>query len=301
MANIELLKKLREMTQAGVTDAMKALNENNQDLDKAVQWLREKGIAKAAKKANAIATEGISKVIIRDNLAIIYEVNCETDFVAANESFTSLVDDIGLTLLESGENDFEKALQLKLPSRMTIEESCKELTGKIGEKIGLRRYEILSKDKKHMFSSYQHTNKKIAVLLTINNNVDVNVAKDIAMHAAAMAPKYLNQGKMDKVWLENEIKIIKEQMASDEKFVGMMKDPSMNSRVEGIVKGKVNRLLSEVTLEAQAFVKDPSKTVKQYINSVKADVIDYVRYQVGEGIEKKIVDFVAEVNAQMKK
>jgi elongation factor Ts len=101
--------------------------------------------------------------------------------------------------LESGENDFEKALQLKLPSRMTIEESCKELTGKIGEKIGLRRYEILSKDKKHMFSSYQHTNKKIAVLLTINNNVDVNVAKDIAMHAAAMAPKYLNQGKMDKV------------------------------------------------------------------------------------------------------
>jgi elongation factor Ts len=160
--------------------------------------LREKGIAKAAKKAGAVATEGIANVIIKDNIAVIYEVNCQTDFVGANEAFASLVNDIGLTLIESGENDIEKAVNLKLSTGETITEACTELTVKIGEKIALRRYQIIGKDDTQMFSFYQHTNKKIAVLLTLNKHVDELVAKDIAMHAAAMNPKYLNAQHVEK-------------------------------------------------------------------------------------------------------
>lgn len=288
------------MTQAGVSDAIKALKECNDDLDKASQWLREKGIAKAAKKASAIATEGIANAITKGNVAVIYEVNCETDFVAANENFISLCDDIGLTLLESGENDIEKANQLLLSNDMTINDACVDLTAKIGEKIFLRRYEIIGKDDEHIFSTYQHTNKKIAVLLTINSTVDPIIAKDIAMHAAAMAPRYLNSNEVDPTWLSNEKKIIQDQMSADPKFASMMSDPNMAGRINGIINGKVNKLLSEVTLEAQQFVKDSSKTVKQHINAHNADVIKYTRYQVGEGIEKKVVDFAAEVAAQIK-
>ncbi|GMO15733.1 MAG: translation elongation factor Ts [Mycoplasmoidaceae bacterium] len=299
--DIKLVKQLRDMTQAGVTDAMKALNENNGNIDKAVQWLREKGIAKAAKKAGNIAAEGIATVLIKEDAAVIIELNCETDFVATNEGFLNLIDMIALTLIESGENDIEKALKLKLSNKMTIEQACTDLTAKIGEKIALRRYEIVGKKKNQSFASYQHTNKRIAVLLTTDKSVDPVVAKDIAMHAAAMAPKYLNSDQVDKKWLDSETKIIKEQMASDPKFSAMFKDSKMEGRVTGIISGKINKLLSEVTLEAQPFVKDPSKTVKQYVNAAGADVIKYVRYQVGEGIEKKVVDFAAEVAAQMKK
>ncbi|MDR2829101.1 MAG: translation elongation factor Ts [Mycoplasmataceae bacterium] len=298
--DIKLVKQLRDMTQAGVSDAMKALNESNGDLDKAVQWLREKGIAKAAKKAGNVAAEGIANVIIHDNSAVIYEVNCETDFVASNEQFISLIDMIGLALIESGENDIIKANQLKLSNGMTIVEACTDLTAKIGEKIALRRYVIVGKDDSQIFSSYQHTNKRIAVLLTISKAVDIVVAKDIAMHAAAMAPKYLNQSEVDQEWLTNETMIIKEQMGADPKFAAMLGDANMSGRINGIISGKINKLLSEVTLEAQPFVKDPSKSVKQYINAAGADVIKYIRYQVGEGIEKKVVDFAAEVAAQMK-
>jgi len=300
MANIELIKKLREMTNAGISDVVKALNESGEDLDKAVQWLRERGIAKAAKKAGAIAAEGIANVVIKGNTAVIFEVNCETDFVAANDNFENLCSDIGLTLLEGGTTDIEVAKQLRLSNDKTIDEACKELTGKIGEKIELRRFEVVGKDESQMFSYYQHFNKRIAVLLLLNKQVDANIAKDIAMHAAAMNPKYLNEASVDPEWLQNEIKIIKEQMSTDPKFANMANDPKMAPRIDGIVKGKVNKLLAEVTLEAQPFVKDSAKTVKQHINSAGADVIFFVRYQVGEGIEKKVVDFAAEVASQMK-
>jgi elongation factor Ts len=195
--DIKLVKQLRDMTQSGMSDAIKALSESNNDLDAAVQWLREKGIAKAAKKAGNVATEGIVSVTIKNNVAVIFEINCETDFVATNESFIFLVDMIGNALVECGENDIEKALNTKLSNGMTISEACVDLTAKIGEKIVLRRYEIVGKDNSHIFSSYQHTNKKIAVLLTINKTVDQAIAKDIAMHAAAMAPKYLNANQVD--------------------------------------------------------------------------------------------------------
>jgi len=299
MANIELIKKLREMTQAGIGDVKKALDENGEDLDKAVQWLRERGIAKAAKKAGAVATEGIANVIIKGDSAVIFELNCETDFVAANDAFENLANDIGLTLLEGGENDIEKAKQLKLSTGVSIDESCKELAGKLGEKIDLRRFEIVGKEPQQQFFHYQHSNKKIAVLLLLDKQVASEIGRDIAMHAAAMNPKYLNESKVDPEWLKNEIKIIKEQMAGDEKFKSMLENPQLASRLEGIIKGKVNKLLSEVTLEAQQFVKDPSKTVKQYANGAGSNIIFFVRYQVGEGIEKKIVDFATEVASQM--
>ncbi|MDR0752687.1 MAG: translation elongation factor Ts [Mycoplasmataceae bacterium] len=299
MANIELLKKLRDLTQAGMSDALKALKESNDDLELSVQWLREKGIAKAAKKANAIATEGIAQVYIKDNLAVIFEVNCETDFVSTNSEFVSLTEEIGELLIESGEYNIENFVKLKFSNGETVEDACKSLTGKIGEKIALRRYEIFSKNDEQMFSFYQHSNKKIAVLLVIDKQIDSIVGKDIAMHAAAMSPKYLNENNVEKEWLENEVKIIKEQMTTDPKFVAMMNDSKASLRIEGIIKGKVNKLLSEVTLEAQVFVKDSSKTVKQHVNQNGGNLLTYVRYQVGEGIEKKVVDFAEEVASQM--
>lgn len=294
-ANIELIKKVRELTGAGFMDVKKALEESNDDIDAAVQWLREKGIAKAAKKASAIATEGVVKVIVRGDSAIIYEVNCETDFVAKNDNFLELVDDIGLTLLCGGEPDYVKATTiLKTSKDVSIEYACKELTGKIGEKIQLRRYQIIRKQPEQMFAHYEHSNNRIGVLLTLDKPIEIDVAKDIAMHAAAMAPAYMSADKVDQKWLENETKILKEQTLAEGKIPP--------ERVDMAIKGRVNKLLSEVVLESQQFVKDPSISVKDHLNkNGQATLLRYIRFQLGEGIEKKVIDFAAEVAAQMKK
>jgi len=292
MPSMELIKKLRDMTQAGVMDAKKALEINNDDLDLAVQWLREKGIAKAAKKADAVAAEGVVSVLIKDDRAIILEVNSQTDFVATNEQFKSLVNDIALSLLENGEYDVEKALKMPIVNQdgVSIEQACINLTAKIGEKIVVRRFEILTKQQGQQFASYVHFNGRTAVLLLLEKAVEEKYGKDVAMHAAAMAPKYLSKDVVDQKWLENEAKILKEQTIAEGK-------PA--DRAEMIVKGRVNKLLSEVTLLAQQFVKDPSKTVEQYLKEANTAALTYVRYEVGEGIEKAVVDFAAEVAAQM--
>jgi elongation factor Ts len=161
--------------------------------------LREKGIAKAAKKADAVATEGTIKVLIKGNSAIILEINSQTDFVSSNEMFKSLANEIALTILENGEYDINKALKMPLiNSKTTIEQACLELTGKIGEKISVRRYEILIKEDKQQFSFYEHFNGRVATLLVLNSKVNEEVAKDVAMHAAAMAPKFLSKDQVDK-------------------------------------------------------------------------------------------------------
>jgi elongation factor Ts len=201
MANIsmELIKKLRDMTQAGVMDAKKALEQNNGDIEASVQWLREKGIAKAAKKADAVSTEGIIKVLIKEDKGIILEVNSQTDFVATNELFKELVNDIALTLIDSAEYDIEKATKLQLVSgKGTIESACNELTGKIGEKISLRRFQLLVKESSQQFAHYEHFNGKTGVLLILNTKIEEKFGKDVAMHAAAMAPKFLSKDQVDK-------------------------------------------------------------------------------------------------------
>ncbi|MDR2823451.1 MAG: translation elongation factor Ts [Mycoplasmataceae bacterium] len=292
MASMELIKKLRDMTQAGVMDAKKALEENGDDLDKAAQWLREKGIAKAAKKASAVATEGVTRILIEGNKAILVEINSQTDFVAMSDNFIKLVDEITLAIFRSNAKTIEEALVIKTHSNITVEEACIQLTAKIGEKIIVRRFMILEKSNDEVFAHYTHSNNKISVLLKLKPQSNVTAGRDVAMHAAAMAPRFLSQNEVDPNWLKNETKILTEQTISEGK-------PA--DRAEMIVKGRVKKLLAEVCLLDQQFVKDPSKTVREYLKVNNSDIIQYIRYEVGEGIEKKVVDFAAEVAEQMNK
>jgi elongation factor Ts len=203
-----------------------------------------------------------------------------------------LVDGISNTLITSKVKTIEEALQTKIANGSTIDYACKEITGRIGEKIALRRFSILSKEKNQTFAHYQHSNKKIAVLLLFNGTINEQLGKDIAMHAAAMAPKFLNEKEVDQEWLNNEKKILTEQTIAEGK-------PA--ERAEMIVQGRVNKLLSEVTLVNQQFVKDQSKKINQLLKENNVDLLKYIRYEVGEGIEKQVVDFAAEVAEQMKK
>ena len=291
MTKTELIKKLRDMTQAGVMDVKKALDACADDLDKAAEWLREKGIAKAAKKASAIATEGIASIGVEKDKAVIVEINSQTDFVAQNENFLQLASDIKATILEKTPSSLEECNSIKLPSGNTIEEACKELTGKIGEKIAVRRFQVISKNSNESFGIYEHSNKKIAVLLVLDGLLTNDVGKNVAMHAAAMGPKFMDRDNVDKTWLENESKILKEQTIAEGK-------PA--DKAEMIVKGRINKSIAEVCLSEQPYVKDPSIKVSEYLKQNGTSLKQYIRYEVGEGIEKKVEDFAAEVASQMK-
>lgn len=291
MTKPELIKKLREMTQAGVMDVKKALDECNDDLEKAAQWLREKGIAKAAKKASAIAAEGVALIGTKDNLAVIVEINSQTDFVAKNENFLQLASDIKAAILTAQPKDLQSCLDIKLSNGMTIQQACDELTGKIGEKIAVRRFQLVSKQAGQTFGIYEHSNKKIAVLLVLEGQVESEVGKNVAMHAAAMGPKFMDRSCVDQVWLENETKVLKEQTIAEGK-------PA--DKADMIVKGRINKSVAEVCLTEQVYVKDPSLKVADYLKNNKTSLKQYIRYEVGEGIEKKVEDFAAEVASQMK-
>ncbi|GHU47026.1 hypothetical protein FACS1894218_0590 [Bacilli bacterium] len=197
MANMDLIKKLRGMTQAGVMDAMKALSENGDDLDKAAQWLREKGIVKAAKKASAVATEGVSKILIEGNKALIIEINSQTDFVAMSDKFVQLSNEITEAIFKSNAKTLEAGLKAKTIKGQTVDEACTELTATIGEKTAVRRFELVTKKDEEVFAHYTHTNHKIAVLLVMSKGSSADAGHDAAMHAAAMNPKFLNESEVD--------------------------------------------------------------------------------------------------------
>ncbi|MDR0675336.1 MAG: translation elongation factor Ts [Mycoplasmataceae bacterium] len=288
---MDLIKKLRGMTQAGVMDAKKALEENGDDLDKAAQWLREKGIVKAAKKASAVATEGIIKIMIHADKALLIEINSQTDFVAMSSSFIELSNEITQAIFNANPNTLEDALKAKTIKGLTVEEACTELTARIGEKTAVRRFEIINKKSDEVFAHYVHNNNKIGVLLVLTKGSNDIAGHDVAMHAAAMNPKFLSQQDVDQAWLMNETKILKEQTIAEGK-------PA--DKAEMIVKGRVKKMLAEVCLLDQQFFKDPSKSIQEFLNSHKSIAIKYLRYEVGEGIEKKNNDFAAEVAAQMK-
>lgn len=295
MAGPELIKKLRDMTQAGVMDCKKALEANENDVEKAATWLREKGIAKAAKKADAVAAEGVVLITHNKDTAAIFEVNCQTDFVAKNEGFIKLANEIGQLLISKKPKTLEEAVQLKLSSGHSIESECVNLTAKIGEKITLRRFEIINKKDSESFGLYCHSNQRVGTLLLFEGNADEEVGKNIAMHATAMAPKFLNTKSVDKAWLDQEKKVALEQMGNDPKFANMPAD-----RKEKVLEGKMRKTVAEVCLEDQAYVKEPSLTVAEYAKRNKITISKMVRYEVGEGIEKVVSDFAKEVAEQMK-
>ena len=289
MITASLVKELREKTGAGMLDCKKALEANNGDIDASIDWLREKGISKAAKKADRIAAEGVAAILTKGNKAVILEVNSETDFVAKNEKFTDMVNELLEVLVDSDAKTLEDALNLKT-SEGTVNDLITARTATIGEKLSLRRFEIVTKKDSEVFGDYIHMGGKIAVL-TVVDGVAKEVAKDVSMHAAAMKPLYVKSEDVPTDVLEKEKEIMKEQLLNEGK-------PA--DRIEGILVGKVKKYYEEVCLENQIFVKAENKeTVADYVKANGGTITTMVRYEVGEGMEKREENFAEEVAKQM--
>ena len=285
-----MVKDLRERTGAGMMDCKKALVESNGDMDKAIDYLREKGISKAAKKAERIAAEGLSNIYIKGNNAVVVELNSETDFVAKNAEFKELLDKIGNTILGSKATDLESALALKCGDE-TLNDLIVNATAKIGEKISLRRFEVVKKKAKgEVFGSYLHMGGKISSLTVVKGDNE-EVAKDVAMQAAAMRPLYTTIDSVPAEDLEHEKSVIKEQVINEGK------KPEFADK---IVEGRIRKFYEETVLEEQAFIKDSGLTVKQYLENNKCELVKLVKYEVGEGMEKRNDNFAEEVMSQIK-
>ncbi len=286
--NASLVKELREITGAGMMDCKKALVECNGDIDKSIDYLREKGMSKAAKKADRIAAEGLSNIYISGNNAVVIEVNSETDFVAKNDEFKAMVDKIGNAILNSDVSNVEEALNLSLEDG-TINDLIVSETATIGEKLSLRRFEKVTKSDDEVFGSYLHMGGKISSLVVIKGNNE-EVAKDVAMQAAAMRPEYINKDSVPAEVIEHEKNILKEQALSEGK---------PQEFVEKIILGRLEKFFAEICLVLQTFVKDSDLTVKQYLDKYNSDVVSLVRYEVGEGMEKRNDNFAEEVRSQL--
>jgi len=286
----QMVKELREKTGAGMLDCKKALEQNDGDIDKAIDYLREKGMASAAKKAGRIAAEGLCSVVVDGNNAVIFELNSETDFVAKNKQFLDLIDNVGNGILASGATNTEEALKANVDGK-TIETMLIDATATIGEKISLRRVSRVTKEDAQEFGAYKHMGGRIAVLAVLAKQ-DEEVAKDMAMHIAAQNPKYLNRSEVDQETLEHEKHVLTQQALQEGKPANI---------VEKMVIGRLNKYLQDICLVDQPFVKDTDQKVSQYLKSNQNDVLSFIRLEVGEGIEKKEEDFAAEVAAQIRK
>ncbi len=294
MITAKQVKELRDLTGAGMLDCKKALEETNGDIEQAVIYLREKGIAKAAKKGARIAAEGLTNGIVEGNKAVLYEVNSETDFVSKNEQFLNLIDTVGTVLFNNTVNSDEEALKLESNGE-SLETVLANATATIGEKITLRRVKTIIKDDNQTFGFYKHMGGKISALALVEG--DEELAKNIAMHVAAQNPKYLTQDEIEQSVIEQERSILLNQALEENKTA---EKPKPENIIEKMVEGRLNKELKEVCLVNQAYVKDPNISVSEYLKQNKASVKLFVRLEVGEGIEKRKEDFAAEVQAQIK-
>lgn len=290
MITAQLVKELRDKTGAGMLDCKRALEATEGDVAAAVDYLREKGIAKAAKKADRIAAEGLCNVVVSKNEAIVFELNSETDFVSKNDQFLSLLDQVGEALINSQVTNTEEALALATNGK-TIEVLLKEATATIGENITLRRVSRVVKNDAQGFGSYKHMGGRIVALVVLDQKDD-DTAKDISMHVAAQKPQYLDRNQVDAETLEHERHVLTQQALAEGKPANI---------VEKMIVGRLNKFLKEITLVDQPFVKDPDQTVSQYVSSKQNKVVSFLRLEVGEGIEKKQEDFAAEVMSQVRK
>ncbi|MDE5715399.1 MAG: translation elongation factor Ts [Anaeroplasmataceae bacterium] len=296
MANItaQMVKELRDKTSAGMLDCKKALAATDGDMEKAVTWLREKGIAKAVKKEGAVAAEGLCSYAISGNKCVVFELNSQTDFVAQNEKFLNLLEKIGKILVESNATNTEEALGLVVDGK-DLNTVILEASGVIGEKITLRRVRVIEKNSNEVFGAYKHMRGRIITISILSGNDDV-VAKDIAMHVAALNPKYVSKDDIPSDVIENEREII--LAAALNENAQSAKPKPENIIAERIVPGRLEKNLKEICLLSQAFVKNPDQTVEAYVQGAKSHVVSFVRLEVGEGIEKQVNDFAAEVAAQ---
>lgn len=288
MITANMVKELREQTGAGMLDCKKALTETNGNMEEAITWLREKGISKAAKKQTRIAAEGLATAKINGNDAVLVEVNSETDFVAKNPEFVSLVDGIANVILDKKPANMEEAMKLELDGT-SIEETIVNKTATIGEKLSFRRFELVEKTDNQVFGTYSHMGGKIVTLALLEGN-DTEVAKDIAMQIAAMRPLYLDRESVPEERIQKEREILTEQAEND----GLD-----SNKLPMIVNGRLNKFFEEICLVDQGFVKENKMKVSKYVESKNMKILSFVRYEVGEGMEKKEENFADEVAKQI--
>ena len=288
MITANMVKELREQTGAGMLDCKKALTETKGNMEEAVTWLREKGISKAAKKQTRIAAEGLALAKVEGNKAVIVEVNSETDFVAKNPEFTGLVNDIATAILGSNVSTVEEANKLEV-NGTSIENMIVEKTATIGEKLSFRRFELVEKQDNQVFGTYSHMGGKI-VTLAVLEGTDAEVAKDVAMQIAAMRPLYLDKDSVPSERVEKERAILTEQAENE----GLDAN-----KLPMIVNGRLNKFYEEVCLLDQGFVKENKMKVSKYVESKGMKVLSFVRYEVGEGMEKREENFADEVAKQI--
>ncbi|NLH63813.1 MAG: elongation factor Ts [Erysipelotrichaceae bacterium] len=289
------VKELRDLTNAGMMDCKKALVETDGDMKKAVDWLREKGIAKAAKKQSRIAAEGLSTILTEGNKAVIVEVNAETDFVAKNDKFLALLDEIAKTLIGSTAATLEEALALKAEDGETLDAKIVNATAIIGEKITLRRFEIIEKNDDEVFGVYKHQGGRISAVVVLKGTQDAAMAKNIAMQVASMNPTYVSRKEMPADVINHEREIQLGLLANDPKLAD--KPEKVKA---GIVEGRLSKSLEDMCLVDQEYFLNSEKKVGAFLKENGAECTKFVKYTVGEGIEKKQDDFAAEV-AEMSK
>ncbi len=287
----KLVKELRDMTGVGMMDSKRALVAVDGDIDAAVDYLRETGMAKAAKKADRIAAEGLAGVYVDGNVGSITEINSETDFVSKNEQFQKLVKDVTVAIAKGNPSTLEDAQALEAGDG-TIESEVLSATTKIGEKIGLRRFSRVEKTDGDVFGAYTHMGGRIAVLAVIEGSNDEELARDIAMHIAAINPKYVSREEVSQEEIDHETKVLTEQALNEGKPANI---------VEKMIVGRLNKYLADICLVDQPFVKDPDISVGKYVASKGASVKSFVRFEVGEGIEKREENFAEEVMNQVNK
>lgn len=295
MITTEKIKVLRASSGAGMLDCKKALEACEGDLDKAIDWLREKGIATAAKKASRIAAEGLCAIATEGNFTLMCEINSETDFVAKNEKFIDFVNVIATSALSAKAKNAEEALKAKY-AEGTINDYIIANTATIGEKLTLRRVTLVTKSDKDIFGTYLHMGGKIGVVVVLKNTSDEELAKDIAMHVAAINPSYLTRDDIPHQEVEKEKHIQLEASKNDEK----LKDKPEAALIK-IIEGKLNKWMKEICLNDQPFVKDSAMSVESYLKKNNSSVETFTRYLVGEGLTKREENFAAEVFNQVGK
>ena len=288
------VKELRELTGAGMLDCKNALTETNGDVQAAIDWLRERGIAKAQKKSGRIAAEGLAKVVIEGNKAIAVEVNSETDFVAKNEQFLTLLDTVANTILHSQAKVNEEALELATADGH-LKDTIVNAVATIGENITLRRFELLEKADDEIFDSYTHQGGRIVSVVVVKGTDDAQVAKNIAMQVASMNPSYISRDYMPKEIVDHEREIQIQLLNNDESLAN--KPEKVKA---GILEGRLSKSLQDMCLVDQEYFLDTNLKVKDFLKENHAEVTQMVKYAVGEGIEKKEDDFAAEVAAMAK-
>ena len=287
MISASLVKELRELTGAGMLDCKKALEEVNGDKDKAIDWVREKGISKAAKKASRIAAEGKANILVKDNCAVVAELNSETDFVAKNPEFNELLDLILNAIMDNSPETNEDVLKLVVNGE-TVEQAIINKTATIGEKLSFRRFKKITKTDNQNFGTYLH-GSKIAVV-TLVENASSEIAKHVSMQAASMRPAYIRISDVPEDVVEKEKTVLTEETINEGKPREM---------AEKIVQGRIQKFFKEICLEEQPFIMDDKVNVKTYVKNNGGVIVDQIRFEVGEGMEKREENFAEEVAKQI--